>query len=537
MVAKPFPIRLAVTGDDEVRTKLQGVATAATGLQREFAAAGERGAGQLASRFAAMGNEAERLRARFAATQAELQQGTVISGRFGNAIQQAGFQVGDFAVQVASGSGVMRPLIQQGSQLISMFGPWGAVLGAAGAVVGALAVGLGGLGNEIDAASVAAERADATQDTLNRTMAESVKSAEDLAQKYRELGDEMRAVEQIALLSAQRKIAEEMDALRAAAAEAVEGLADVASMLETPLVMLDDSPLSAENARRLQGVVDINKALKEFAESGNIAALTVGLGALAQSSTEAGDALAGQLDTLVPLAQRFDELGTEQERVAAAQRFLAGTATEADIALLNTTDSAERAGKKVRTFADILADLNETAAKSDTKQYADAIRLIERTVESGLTDQQRYQKQIEDLNRALEKAAAGGYQVSREAQEALNRAMREADPAVKAAREAYEKQQRERERMAEQEAERLRRPFVQAAESIQDVFAGTFRDVFDGGVNSFADLRRKAVDIMKTAAAEITAALVFEPMLTPAAQIPAAHRISASELQAALEGR
>lgn len=57
----------------------------------------------------------------------------------GNAIQQAGYQVGDFAVQVASGQGVLRPLIQQGTQLVSMFGPMGAVIGAAGATLGALA--------------------------------------------------------------------------------------------------------------------------------------------------------------------------------------------------------------------------------------------------------------------------------------------------------------------------------------------------------------------------------------------------------------
>lgn len=59
---------------------------------------------------------------------------------FGSAVQQAGFQVGDFAVQVASGQGVLRPFIQQGTQLISMFGPWGAAIGAVGAVAGALAV-------------------------------------------------------------------------------------------------------------------------------------------------------------------------------------------------------------------------------------------------------------------------------------------------------------------------------------------------------------------------------------------------------------
>lgn len=56
----------------------------------------------------------------------------------GRVIQNAGFQVGDFAVQVASGQGVMRPFIQQATQLIQGFGPWGAVIGAAGAAIGGL---------------------------------------------------------------------------------------------------------------------------------------------------------------------------------------------------------------------------------------------------------------------------------------------------------------------------------------------------------------------------------------------------------------
>ncbi len=62
------------------------------------------------------------------------------SKQAGQAVQQAGFQVGDFATQVASGQGFLRPFIQQGTQLVSMFGPWGAAIGAAGAVLGAFAV-------------------------------------------------------------------------------------------------------------------------------------------------------------------------------------------------------------------------------------------------------------------------------------------------------------------------------------------------------------------------------------------------------------
>jgi len=61
-------------------------------------------------------------------------------------IQQAGFQFGDFAVQIASGQNAIVAATQQGSQLLQVFGgPWGAVMGAAASIVGAVAVGLLGL--------------------------------------------------------------------------------------------------------------------------------------------------------------------------------------------------------------------------------------------------------------------------------------------------------------------------------------------------------------------------------------------------------
>ncbi|OSQ33814.1 hypothetical protein, partial [Thalassospira sp. MCCC 1A01428] len=64
--------------------------------------------------------------------------------KFGAIAQQAGYQVGDFAVQVASGQNPLVALTQQSAQLLGFFGPWGAVLGAAAAVAGALAVSLWG---------------------------------------------------------------------------------------------------------------------------------------------------------------------------------------------------------------------------------------------------------------------------------------------------------------------------------------------------------------------------------------------------------
>ena len=56
------------------------------------------------------------------------------------ALQQAGYQIGDFAVQVANGTSKMQAFGQQGSQFLGILGPFGAVLGAGVAVISAFAV-------------------------------------------------------------------------------------------------------------------------------------------------------------------------------------------------------------------------------------------------------------------------------------------------------------------------------------------------------------------------------------------------------------
>ena len=65
------------------------------------------------------------------------------------ALQQAGFQVGDFAVQVANGTSKMQAFGQQGAQMLGIFGPVGAVLGAAVAIFSAFAVAAEKSGAEV----------------------------------------------------------------------------------------------------------------------------------------------------------------------------------------------------------------------------------------------------------------------------------------------------------------------------------------------------------------------------------------------------
>lgn len=61
------------------------------------------------------------------------------SSRFGGIMQQVGFQVGDVATQVSMGTNAFQAMGVQAGQLLGVFGPVGAVLGAVAVAGGALA--------------------------------------------------------------------------------------------------------------------------------------------------------------------------------------------------------------------------------------------------------------------------------------------------------------------------------------------------------------------------------------------------------------
>lgn len=85
-------------------------------------------------------------------------------GTWKSSVQQAGYQVQDFIVQVQGGQSALVAFSQQGSQLAGAFGPGGAVIGAiialSSVVAGALITSLNGGKNAMDALSDAAETMD-----------------------------------------------------------------------------------------------------------------------------------------------------------------------------------------------------------------------------------------------------------------------------------------------------------------------------------------------------------------------------------------
>jgi hypothetical protein len=90
--------------------------------------------------------------------------GTKSHGKWKGSMQQAGYQVQDFIVQVQGGQSALVAFSQQGSQLAGAFGPGGAVIGAVIAlstvVAGTLIASLNGGKNAIEALTDAASAMD-----------------------------------------------------------------------------------------------------------------------------------------------------------------------------------------------------------------------------------------------------------------------------------------------------------------------------------------------------------------------------------------
>lgn len=119
----------------------------------------------------------------------------LMRGGFG----QLGHQVQDVAVQLQMGQNPLMVLTQQGSQVASLFGPTGAVIGAVGAVAGALA------GAFIPTLFESTDKVDSLEKTLkllSETMTvDALNSTAELSKKLKELAEISEDYAKIALHS------------------------------------------------------------------------------------------------------------------------------------------------------------------------------------------------------------------------------------------------------------------------------------------------------------------------------------------------
>jgi phage-related minor tail protein len=129
-------VNIRAAAQDRERAAYQSQQQFIAGLQRQADGLGKTRSELLAMQAAELGVSAQAapLIARLAATE----KGVAGVGRTGKLtafeVQQLGYQVNDFAVQVASGQSVITAFVQQGSQLSGTFGGMGGALRAVGSL-------------------------------------------------------------------------------------------------------------------------------------------------------------------------------------------------------------------------------------------------------------------------------------------------------------------------------------------------------------------------------------------------------------------
>jgi len=142
--------------------------------------------------------------------------GTDVRGLRG-VMQGFGYQIQDVTVQLAGGQNMMLVFAQQGSQMASLFGPGGAVLGSVLAIAGAL--GLVFLPDLFKSTS-------ALED-FNKTIEEVRETIGDDNAGVRKLTDEMKELAQASLNAAELRLLSAIDKQLDASGEAIETFGEV----------------------------------------------------------------------------------------------------------------------------------------------------------------------------------------------------------------------------------------------------------------------------------------------------------------------
>ncbi|MCA3248592.1 MAG: hypothetical protein ING19_20850 [Azospirillum sp.] len=269
---------------------------------------------------------------------AQTAQGAAGAGRnFGAAIGQAGFQVQDFAVQVASGQSAVTALAQQGSQLLGVFGTGGAIAGAALAI-GAIAFKLGDWRSAAEKAAEASDKLDESIKAATETMDRQVRLGRelveqqgreldrtaDLARYYLSLDDATRKYEMTRLRLRRLELEERRDAARGAAGAATAGVGrQVAARLrpDDPTFDPEAGMATTLGPRGGEQGARIAEALAEFEAGGEIARLYDRIFAI---STETEGAFTKELRAMLPVLEKAAEQARE------AERALRGTNTQLD---------------------------------------------------------------------------------------------------------------------------------------------------------------------------------------------------------------
>ena len=328
------------------------------------------------------------------------QAGSKSASRFGVVVGQAGYQMQDFAVQISGGQNAMAAFAQQGSQMLGVFGPAGAIAGAALAV-GVLVARLFETGPAVKS---------------------SAKYAEEAAAVWKKYGDTIKGIREGNMSPTQKKqnISSQIDSLKSAnkaPQELLSKLGEMDTLWSTDIVgFMAKYKLNAESVLfpTLEQQLKYEKALADARAKGESAPSFMndefgGGGMLAapnlrtfkdmvKTLQEQASAATGENATkMAELADKLRDMEATEKRLYATQR----KANEE--AGMSSTERMTDIANQMRALEDKGQTETEEYAKlaGSQEEYARRLRAIttenQRFGESGFTTLSRLRDEMSGL--------------------------------------------------------------------------------------------------------------------------------------------
>ncbi|EIR5746044.1 tail protein (tape measure) [Escherichia coli] len=279
-------------------------------------------------------------------------------GNWKSSMQQAGYQVQDFIVQVQGGQSALVAFSQQGSQLAGAFGPGGAVLGAVLAlstvIAGALITSLNGGKSAMDALKGAAE-------TMDKVITISQNGVAALSDKYAALAQTNIAV---ATLMKKQAELELQSALSSVSKEVQKASSDFIGFGDSLMSSLGGGYASVKLFNDYLSTLNITT--NDFKEAWKQAAATGQVGLSTMNSMVA---------TVAALSTKFDISDQKAFEFAKQLSDIAKTPTDEKLRALVVTlqdvgNGQSSGAAKAREYAKSLLTIMETSTDATSRLKA-----------------------------------------------------------------------------------------------------------------------------------------------------------------------
>ena len=413
-------------------------------------------------------------------------------GRFGQAMGQAGFQIQDFAVQVAAGQSALVALGQQGSQLLGIFGTGGAIAGAALAI-GVIAVQLfrgrdaaEALNKAIDAQADFYKQANEAAELYRSGLDREAEAILRLGNLYASYSAERRRAEELRLGDQQAELARQQAALGTRAQgmlpDGIQNMIDLAASRSArgQGIGAGAAEISPQMREALTAIMEF-RAVSDQVSSESISRLSTRLQeAAASASGDLAPSLlraATQLRSMLPDSDRLeaslrqnatqmdalragtDGAGTALGGAASAARQLAEHLRRVqEIAAANPALSVQQEAEGLRRRLDALRS-GGTAGDDAEQRRLENERRVAEAINKAYEDQL---KRLLDLGQARAQAEEGARSAAATVGQEVMRRNELAD-SLDRERKARERAERE----AEQERRRAERDSSQAARAAE----------------------------------------------------------------------